>query len=353
MLAAALCGAPFADSPAARAAAEYHGVAPLILARGSPQAAGLKDQARARAMWELRHRQVVSGLLAALDAAGAPALVIKGTALAYDLYPDPALRPRGDTDILIRAEHLTTARMVLAAQGLAPGLGEDAPEGSSQEPWSFTPPEGGAGHDIDLHWKTFNGPTLGPMIPVDEAMTESVPLPRLAPHARALSRPHGLLHSCIHRAQHILSPYFVAGQAHYGGDRLIWLCDIDLLARALDPAEWELFATRAETRGVAPVCARALHEAAALLATPLPGDIMARLDAAPPGAVTRYLLGSDRRGRALSDLRASGRRGRWHYLRARLFPPPRAMRSQYPRSRLPLPLLYLRRMFRFASGGRL
>jgi len=350
MLAAALRGGPFPDGPGALAAAEYHGVGPLVLAGGG--AAALMAGARARAMWELRHRAVLARLLAALEAAGVAALVIKGTALAYDLYEDAALRPRGDTDILIAPADLPAARAVLAANGFRPGLGEDAPEGASQEVWQTLPPGGGAAHDIDLHWQAFNGPTLGPLIPVAEAMAEAVPLPRLAPGARALSRPHGLLHACVHRAQHILSPYFVAGEAHYGGDRLIWLCDIDRLARALTPGEWALLADRAASRGVAPVCAGALDEAARLLGTPLPGEVMARLSAAPAGPVTQYLLASGRQGRALSDLRASGGRGRWHYLRARLFPPAAFMRGQYPHSRMPLALLYLRRIARFAGGGR-
>ncbi|MBW7922113.1 MAG: nucleotidyltransferase family protein [Rubellimicrobium sp.] len=350
-LAATLRGAPFVESPDLLAAAEYHGTGPLILSLTG--AGGLKAQARARSMWELRHLHVVARLLAAFDAGGVQAVVIKGTALAYDLYDDAALRPRGDTDILIPPDHLPQARAVLAAQGFRLTYEEEVPDGYTQEAWTFTPPEGGHSHDIDLHWQAFNGASLAGLIPVDEAMAEAVPLPRLAPVARALSRPHGLLHSCVHRAQHILSPYFVGGEAHYGGDRLIWLCDIDRLARALTAAEWQSFATRAAARGIGPVCAGALHEAARLLDTPLPEGPMARLAAAPPGPVARYLGSHDRRSRALADLRASGARGRSRlaYLRGRLFPPAAAMRSQYPRSRLPLAVLYLRRLLRFARGA--
>ncbi len=302
-------------------------------------------------MWELRHRQILAGLLEALAARGMRALVIKGTALAYDLYPDAALRPRGDTDLLIAPSDLDRVRELLAAQGFSRPTGENAPAGSTQEVWHIVPP-GSTAHDIDLHWQAFNGPSLAPVIPVEEAMAEGLPLPRLAPEARGLSRGHGLLHSCIHRAQHILSPYFVDGKAHYGGDRLIWLYDIDLLARALNAGEWESFASRAIARGVAPVCRGALEEAQRLLGTPLPGDVMARLGAAPEGAVTRYLLGSGRKGRAMADLRASGAGGAWRYLRARLLPPAAIVRGQYPHSRWPLPFLYLRRIGRFVTGRR-
>lgn len=350
MLAAALRGGPFSDDPASCAAAEYHGLGPLILARS--QAGGLMVQARARAMWELRHKHIVTRLLAAFDAAGVRALIIKGTALAYDLYDDAARRPRGDTDILVAPADLATARAVLAAQGFAPGLGEDAPEGFLQEVWQIVPPGGGAAHDIDLHWQAFNSVTLADLIPVDEAMAEAMPLPRLSPQALALSRGQSLLHACAHRAKHIHSPYFVGGEAHYGGDRLIWLCDIDRLARALTAAEWALLATRAEARGIAPVCVQAFDEAAQLLDTPLPGEVMARLRAASGGPLTQYLLGKGRMGRAVSDLRASGMRTWRPFLRTRLFPPAQVVLNQYPGSRLPVPVLYLRRMLRFLRGAR-
>lgn len=349
-LAAALCGAPLVLTPAVLAAVAYHGIGPLLLSRSG--AAALMPEARARAMWELRHRALLARLLAAFAAGGVAVLVIKGTALAYDLYPDPALRPRGDTDLLILPAARVQARAILAAQGFRRASGHDSPPGALQEGWVHVPADGGPAHEIDLHWQAFNSPALGPALPVEEALAEAVPLPRLAPEARALSRPHGLLHACLHRAKHIHSPYFSAGKAHYGGDRLIWLCDIDLLARALTPEAWESFTTRATARGAAPVCAAALGDAERLFATPLPARAMARLHAARPGAATLYLQSATRR-RALADLRASGPQSRRAYLRSRLFPPASALRSQYPRSRLPVPLLWLRRLLRFAGGGRL
>lgn len=348
-LATALRDGAFAGTPQALAAAEYHGIIPLLFARTGD--AALKAPAQARAMWELRHRQILSGLLAALDADGVRAVVIKGTALAYDLYNDASLRPRGDTDLLVAPKDLNAARATLAAQGFTAALGEQATEAATQEVWQLTPPGGGT-HDIDLHWQAINGPTLAPLIPVPEAMAEAMPLPRLSPHARGLSRGHGLIHSCVHRAQHILSPYFVAGEAHYGGDRLIWLCDIDRLARSLTAQEWEDVTSRTADRGIAPVCHGALLEAIKHLETPVPEQVLSRLASAPGGAVTQYLLGGSRTGRALSDLRASGGTGRLHYLRNRLFPKAALVRGQYPQSTMPLPILYLRRIGRFVTGGR-
>ena len=72
------------------------------------QPAGARDEiarlAREEALIEPFRREEVVRVLAALAAAGVPALVFKGTALAYTRYPDPALRPRLDTDLFIRLE---------------------------------------------------------------------------------------------------------------------------------------------------------------------------------------------------------------------------------------------------------
>ncbi len=40
-------------------------------------------------------------VLAALAGAGLPVLLLKGAALAYTLYPEPHLRERCDTDLLL------------------------------------------------------------------------------------------------------------------------------------------------------------------------------------------------------------------------------------------------------------
>jgi hypothetical protein len=67
--------------------------------------------------------------------------------------------------------------------------------------------------------------------------------------------------------------------------------------------------------------------------------------------VSDYLLHSGRTGRALSNLKALGWGGAMRYAAYSLFPPAEFVRMQYPLSRLPLPLLYLRRISRFLAGG--
>ena len=56
-------------------------------------------------------------MCAALDERGVQALLVKGAALAYSLYPEPWLRPRVDTDILVAHESLGAADRVLRGLG--------------------------------------------------------------------------------------------------------------------------------------------------------------------------------------------------------------------------------------------
>ena len=60
---------------------------------------------------------ILHGLVDDLTAAGAAPLVLKGQPLGAFLYGDPALRPAGDLDLLVRPADLDRAAAVLAGRG--------------------------------------------------------------------------------------------------------------------------------------------------------------------------------------------------------------------------------------------
>src|SRR4051812_12973674 len=80
-------------------ALEEHAVAPLAYAR-LPHPA-LRDIALHAAAAEVLRLEDLRVLLVAFARHGIPLLILKGTALAYDVYDEPELRPRADTDLLI------------------------------------------------------------------------------------------------------------------------------------------------------------------------------------------------------------------------------------------------------------
>jgi hypothetical protein len=299
-------------------------------------------------MWELSHRTVLVRLLDELARAKIVAILLKGTALAYDLYDEPATRARGDTDLLVDPADLAKVRNLLLQLGYR--RDEGPTDGSVddfglQEVWRSSQHRP-FDHVVDLHWQLLNAPSLRDVLPFAECASGLRPLPRLSPSAFAMDRVKTLIHTCIHRAMHFTSPYFVGSQVYYGGDRLIWLSDIHLLAASLQPEEWTRLCQASKTFGVSSPCLDGLVTARRLLATPVPEWVCDTLaeDArlAPPAT---YLASGQLR-RAWQDWSAiNGFRRKFDYLRARAFPPSSFMRGKYPRLKhLPLPLLHARRL---------
>lgn len=335
-------------------AAVYHGVAGLLYAQPAklrswpgPLVERLGDHARAQAMWELRHRQLLIELIAALDEAGVRALLMKGTAVAYDLYSEPAARSRGDTDLLVAARDAAAAKAVLAKLGYVGGvLGGVRAEFALQQPWTWTSPDGSR-HSIDLHWQVMNAPSLKDLLPFAECYADARPLPRLSPEARTMDRVRLLIHTCLHRAMHCNTPYFVDGVPYFDSGRLIWSYDMHLLAEMFDEEQWRLLGALARDMGVSRPCLDGLRAARASLGTDVPADAMERLEAASgKDRKSSYFVRSRALARVMQDVWAfPGLSVKLRYARARILPDPRFIRAKYPRmARLPLTILYARRL---------
>ena len=331
-------------------AALHHGLIPLVADRigaegGVPLAFGerIREESRRHAAADMLREAELRLLLGAMASARVEVLVVKGVHLAYSAYARPDLRPRVDTDLLVRPQACATASAVLLE------LGYGAPRHTSGHFVSYQAQnvkrrDGMVLHAVDLHWRIANPQVFAAVLSFEELRSASVPLARLHPTARAPSSVHALLLACVHRVAH-----------HFDSDRLIWLYDIHLLASAATRSEWQEFSTLAVDRGVAAVCCRSLERAAECFRTHLPGDVM---DTLRIGAATRadeptvaYLL-RDRRPVTgfLADARAlPGWSARWQLTREHLFPPRQYMRDVYaPASCVPLPALYTWRIIRGA-----
>ncbi len=314
---------------------EEQGLAPLLYARtGDP---ALRHAAlRAAALEPLRLADL-RALLEALAAGGVDVLITKGTALAYSLYASPDLRPRADTDLLIDAAQLDTAREVFRELGYA----ESINSGDMQQTIFRRVDAAGADHVYDLHWALANTPVFADVLGIGELRARSVPLPRISPHARTLSDVDALLYACVHRVAH-----------HFGHDRLIWLADIHFLRERMTDEEHARFWALAAEREVVGVCIESVERARERFGGGERGRAEQFVDAATIARAepTRsYLDGHQRR---LSVLRAElgalrGWRARARRLRLLAFPPATYMRSHFgSRSRLALPWLYVSRAAR-------
>src|SRR6185436_811387 len=76
-----------------------------------------ESPSRSAVAGELVRAHEITHVLDALAARRVFPILMKGAALAYSLYPSPAMRPRVDTDLLIPREDIAAARDVLLRRG--------------------------------------------------------------------------------------------------------------------------------------------------------------------------------------------------------------------------------------------
>ncbi len=304
----------------------------------------LEYRARIDQAWELAHKAELMASLAALSEAGVDVLIMKGTALAYSLYPVPSIRARGDTDLFVRAQDATKACDVLAALGYARDTHSQA---IGYEVNVTKRDRFGLEHVLDVHWRLSSNEEFAALFDWDESRRKSVALPALGTHARGLSTVHGLLHACVHRAVHFRSPYYVNGTAYQERNRLIWLYDLGLLARAFDGADWSSFVELARARGVSALCLDALRAATQLLGVAVPAEVMAELACPARTELSVQLLsGSEWRGAWVEFRAQRDTAGRLKYLRDLFLPDRGYMQRKYPgQPRWRLPYLYMLRVY--------
>jgi len=334
--------------------ARAHGVTPLLDERFSEGGlhdawpasirAACHDDALGRAMQELAARAELMRVLAAFSAAGVRPIILKGTALAYQVYPRPALRMRGDTDVLVPSGAAETAAAVLDGLGYLRGPYSNGEAVSCQATWSRTDTLG-ARHDLDVHWRPSNSQVLARELSYEDLATRAVAVPALGPDAWTLGAADTLLYACMHRAGHVNTTYYSGEDVLVGGDRLIWFYDMHLLLRAMSVPELEEFAERAGQRQMRAICLDALQHTRERFGTEIPTFVLEALrvtGAAEPSA--RYLAGR-RANQVVGDLvAATDWRFRLRWLREFCFPAADYMHAKYAEASVQwLPILYARR----------
>ncbi|VVM04626.1 hypothetical protein MAMC_00152 [Methylacidimicrobium cyclopophantes] len=303
------------------------------------------EQAIAKAMWELRHRKLLKRVVAAFSELGVQPIFFKGTALAYDLYPAPFLRTRADTDLLVPPRKRDPVIRVLESLGFArrPNVSGDFITYEAEFGWMA--PVSHQEHLLDLHWRINNSELLAQLFPHEEVCAAAQGLSALNADAVAVSRVYALLLACMHQAVHKQAPYYVDDVSYYGGDRLIWLYDIDCLLGNLSLHQYWEFVELAERKGLRRTCQRSIERAISLFHAVVPEEayrVLARQGSQK--SADRYLEASSLY-RFCADFRAiPGIPNKLRFLGELFFPPESYMRSKYAgRKRAWLPWLYLRR----------
>jgi hypothetical protein len=310
-------------------ALEEHGLAPLVFAATSLPA--LRDVAlRAAAVEPLRLADLRK-VLAALRARGIEALILKGTALAYDLYDAPEQRPRGDIDLLVDRTEMDAVRDVFHELGFRERLTSGDEHGLRQQLFLRTD-DFGVEHAYDVHWEIANQELFAGTLTAAELRPRAHPLPRISPLAFGLPRAEALLHACIHRIAH-----------HHDDERLIWLVDIQLLRGAMPRDEHARFWRLAAERGVVGVCLRSVAVTEEWLGVrgPHAEEFLSDAELGREEPTRVYLAAKSRGGVLIADLRSLPWRARLQRLWQLAFPPREFMRASFSDVRAPLPLLYV------------
>jgi hypothetical protein len=221
---------------------------------------------RASVAVELLRGREITRVLDALHARGIDPILLKGTPLAYSIYDSPALRPREDTDMLIRAEDGDAVRRIMTLLGYsAPAYCDDVHYQFPLERYD----EYGAAHAFDFHWRLSTQAAFADLLTFEEMDTEARAVPALGPIARA-------------------------------------------------------------AKGVAAICAQQLARAQKRFGTEVPAAVMARLGAARGESTAAYLEpGRTWRDELVSNVRALGFGDRLRLLRRVAFPDPAYMLRTY------------------------
>lgn len=257
--------------------ARFHGVSGLIYEplRVLPDAAEglmtpLRSDFEASVHRHLRSTWELSKLKPILDETGVGWAVVKGPAAVELLYGGRGGRPYQDLDLLVEPTGFRRILSALEERGLQ----------RLDRNWAVLRREmrgevhyrSISGVEIDLHWNLVNMYRGRMRIPTGELLRRAVLVELAAVDAWTLDPTDSLIHLCLHAA---IS----------GGDRIIWLKDIER-AVATRPPAWDELSTRARSWNVSAPVGLMLSRSARFLDAQVPARVIRQL--VTPG--TRRLI---------------------------------------------------------------
>jgi hypothetical protein len=200
-------------------------------------------------------RQLVS-TMNTLERAGLRALAVKGPALAALAYPNPILRPSVDLDILVSTSEAQRAVAALASAGFKHDASCPAPAGDLRldNEQTLISPDGRT--TVELHWALL---PMGHSLPstFDELWNRAQIVRLATGPVRTLGLEDLFLYLCQHGTKH-------------GWERLMWVCDLAMLAAHFTNAAWEALLNRCRMAGTLRMVLLGLSLARNLLGIRLP-----------------------------------------------------------------------------------
>lgn len=276
------------------------------------------------------------------------ALVLRGPALGWSVYPDPALRPCGDLDLLVLPEQVVKARASLER------LDYKCLSKRFEATREFFREEEFVHHRntrnnllVDLHWVNWELHPFFASLPdggAKDLFDRCCKVRSSSLVFETLNPVDALIQAAVHLAM-----------IHSQEIRLIWIYDIALLARQLHvPDDWKVLQERSVTWRARLALENSLKMAQVLAGLELPERFKDFLSWPRPAADELVIFSHSTRQNWVTFLlkryfsRPSGFLAMVRSLYRLLFPPPDIVRLTYPPSRdWLLPLSYIRRWHRW------
>lgn len=291
-----LPAAPSADWSDVLPALHAHGVLPLLYARLRNSAhwqifdpttqAALANAYRFNAVRCALLDEELARISAALAGDGISMMLLKGLAAARLVYDSPVERPVSDMDLLVPAAQLGRALRVLS------GLGYQQQGLMALSRWqrryrSETALVGKGRLLVEVHWSLLESPYHIDRLDMNGVWRRGQPADH-PPNALLPDLATLLVHTAGHLALH-----------HSRELRLIWLIDVDRLARAAQ-LDWGRVMDLAERWRLGLAVQASLAATHRWLGTPAPEAVAPRLEelAADPVGVALWGVGNERPGRA-------------------------------------------------------
>lgn len=213
----------------------------------------------------------IEKFLHALNAAGIPVILLKGSCLAQECYDNVALRTMTDIDLLARREDLARVVECFKSLGYAPER-----EGSIEEQCAVAAHLAAmvraASYSVEIHWH-IEGPESPFNVDVEGLWQRKRPMTVGKERTFKLSPEDALLHLCLHAARH-------AWRDWADEFALKSICDLAAVCEKESSLDWEAFKRRAiESRSRRAVFLM-LTLARDWLAAKIPAEVLADLRAA-------------------------------------------------------------------------
>jgi hypothetical protein len=276
--------------------------------------------------------QELGCILRALDQAGIPVILLKGTALAATLYPHLALRPMSDLDLLVPRQHLEAATGVVQSLGYQETHPEPTPGWNGwlnhhQHLRQKNPP----GLAVELHWNLVAGDADWRSPSLDWFWEQAAPFSVNSDPYPACQRVFVLMPTAhlLYLSAHLALQHGMARA------QLLWFYDIHrLVSHWGDRLDWEELRERAEALRWASALTAALLGTRERFCTLLPEGFLDTLRASGDPRSWRLVQrkANASQTRALhtwNRLATLNWPGRLHLLRGLFFPGRAFVRQRY------------------------